>query len=221
MIGQRVQRLFDAGFKIQRRGNAETAKIGAAEGIRAENPMHIAALHPARARGRALGRAVEAEPRAGAIRAGGLSDMDLVAGEGGAARRVLAALLGQMFERGHRGFHIQMTQPRHPRRRAFDPLRIGDGLAQHLIAATKAKHMAAAPDMGGKVDVPPLGPEGFEVGDRGFTADHEHQIGLGGHRAARHDHPQVDARLGGQRVEVIEIGDPGQARHGDNAARPA
>ena len=65
------------------------------------------------------------------------------------------------------------------------------------------------------IDVPALITQHGEVGNGGFGAGQQDQVGLGGDRAAGLDNVDGDVRLGGQRVEVVEIGDARQARHGD------
>ena len=127
---------------------------------------------------------------------------------------------GQMLLRGHHRLDIQMPQPLHRARRPFDPVRIGNAPPQHLIPAAKPQHPSAPPQMRGKVDVPALRAKGGEVGDCRLAAHHQHKIRVAGQGAAGHDHPQVHAGFGGQRVQIVEVGDTGQAGHRDDHARP-
>jgi hypothetical protein len=99
-------------------------------------------------------------------------------------------------------------------------LRIGDRPAEHLVAAAQAEHRAAAPDMGGNVDVPALLAQERQVGDGRFRAGQQHQVGVAGQRPARPEQVDRHVGLGAQRVEIVEIGDPRQERH-DDADRPA
>ena len=68
---------------------------------------------------------------------------------------------------------------------ALDPLRVGDGLAQHLVAAAKAQHVPAAPYMRGQIDIPAIGAEIGQIGNGGFAAGDQHQIGIAGQGAGQ------------------------------------
>ena len=116
--------------------------------------------------------------------------------------------------------HVEQPQPRHRPRRALDPVRIGDLAAQHLVAAADAQHVAAAAHMRGEVDVPAVGAEIGEVGAGGFRAGDQHQ------RRRRPGSARPGSTMStttpgsaDKRVEVVEIGDPRQPRHGDLHAR--
>ena len=99
------------------------------------------------------------------------------------------------------------------------PIRIGDRPAEHLIAAANAEHVTAAPHMGGEIDVPAGITKGGEVGDGGFRAWKDDEVGVAWHRLANAKELQIDAWLQPQRIEIVEIGDARIGQHDD--ARPA
>ena len=70
------------------------------------------------------------------------------------------------------------------------PSRIGDGLAEHLIAAAQPEHVAAAAHMRLDVDVPALRAQEREIADGGFRAGQDDEIGVARDRLAR---PHEDA----------------------------
>ena len=80
-------------------------------------------------------------------------------------------------------------------------------MAQHLIATADAQHMPPAPDMGGKVDVPALGPEMRQIGNGRFAAGDEHQIGIAGKGGPCAYDLDGYARFAAERVKVIKIRD--------------
>ena len=75
---------------------------------------------------------------------------------------------GEVFFGLQDGVNIQMPQPTDGLRRALQPGGVGQGLAQHLIAAAYPQHMAPAPKMGRKINIPPLGAKGGQIGDGAF-----------------------------------------------------
>ena len=98
---------------------------------------------------------------------------------------------------------------------ALDAMGIAHDAAEHLVAAADAHDMAAAPAMGGEVAVPAVAAEVDEVGDGRFRAGNDDQPGILRQRPARRDEDDLDLRLGLQRIEIVEIGDARQHRHGD------
>ena len=98
---------------------------------------------------------------------------------------------------------------------ALDAVRIAHHAAQHLVAAANANDMPTASNMPLEVAVPPLLPQEQQVayGGLGARQDHKARI-LRQWMAGRHEH-DLDRRLGPERIEVIEIGDARQHRHGD------
>ena len=73
--------------------------------------------------------------------------------------------------------------------------------------------------MRGDVDVKADGAQRREIGDGRFRARQDHEVGVARQRRSRPQPDQIDRRLGLQRVEVVEIGDVGQDRHGDTHPR--
>src|SRR5690606_18173032 len=80
MIGEGVERLFDAGIVIEARGRgAQPGKEGAAEIVAGKGAVQIAAHDAAVGRGRALGLAADQRKGAGAVGAGAAAEVDLIA----------------------------------------------------------------------------------------------------------------------------------------------
>ena len=99
--------------------------------------------------------------------------------------------------------------------RALDAGGIGDLAAEHLVAGAEAEDAAAAAEVGGDVDVEAGGAEGGEVGDGGLRAGEEDEVGVAGEGRAGPDADEFDLRVGGERVEVVEVGDVREDRDGD------
>ena len=122
---------------------------------------------------------------------------------------------GQALVRRHGGFDIQKAQPADGTCLPVCTLRIVDRLSQHLIAAADAQNMAAAPDMGDQIHVPPLIAQEAEVTDGRFGPRNHHEIGVARDGTSRPQHGQAHAGLGRHRIEIVEICDArqGQADH--------
>ena len=101
------------------------------------------------------------------------------------------------------------------------PLRIGDRPPQHLIAAAQAEHQSAAAAMRGDIDVKAGGAQRGKIGDGRLRARQDHEIGVAGKRRSRPQPNQIDRGLGLQRIEIVEIGNVRQDRHGDAQRAPA
>ena len=80
--------------------------------------------------------------------------------------------------------HVKVPQPLDLARRTFEPACVHDPPPKHLIPAAEAQNVTAAPDVGGKVDVPSLRPEMGKVRDCGFGAGDQDEVG-GEQRGAR------------------------------------
>ena len=65
------------------------------------------------------------------------------------------------------------------------------------------------------VDVPALAAQEVEVRERRLRARQDHQRRVARQRPSGLDHDQLDPGLGAKRVEIVEIGDARQHRHGD------
>jgi len=100
-------------------------------------------------------------------------------------------------------------------------LRIGDGFAQHLVTTANAEHPAPGTDLRLDIDVPAFRLERRQVGPRRLAARQDDQIGSFGNRRARLNDHDIDARFGAERIEIVEVGDTRQARHGDDVAAGA
>jgi hypothetical protein len=90
-----------------------------------------------------------------------------------------------------------------------------DDASQHLVSTANSQHLAAASGMSLEVDVPALRPQRVEIGDRRLRAGQQHEVGADRQRLAPAHHHHAHARLGPERVEVVEIGDVRQERHRD------
>ena len=79
-FGDGVERVVDTPFEAERRGlDAVVGEEVAAEGVAGEEAVEIGAPDTAVRRGGAVGRAVDPEDGARAVRAGGAAEMDFVA----------------------------------------------------------------------------------------------------------------------------------------------
>ncbi len=65
------------------------------------------------------------------------------------------------------------------------------------------------------IDVPALGAQCGQIGERRLGAGQDHEIRIPRQRRPRRHDLEADVGLGRQRVEVIEIRDPRQPRHRD------
>ncbi len=87
--------------------------------------------------------------------------------------------------------------------------------SQHLVAAADAEHHAAAPRVCLEVDLPAAAAQRVEVGDGGFRARQNDEIGIGGNGLAEREKFDLDIRLQAQRIEVVEVGDARIGEHDD------
>ena len=87
--------------------------------------------------------------------------------------------------------------------------------AEHLIAAAQTEHTAAAAEMRDDVDIEARLAQRGEVGDGRLGARQDNEIGVARERLARPHPHELDARLGVERIEIVEIGDMRQQRNGD------
>src|SRR5712691_3118397 len=65
------------------------------------------------------------------------------------------------------------------------------------------------------VDVPPFAPQKGEVGERRLRTRQDDQPGIARQWRPRPDQHKLDPRLGGERVEIVEIGDARQQGNGN------
>ena len=181
-----------------------------AKGIAGEEAVDIGALHAAVGRDRAVGAAVDRHHRSRAVGAFAAAEMDFVALDGGRPSRNALPVTSVV----DLSALITVSTSSRPRPStvagaALDAVRIGDGLAQHLIAAAEAQHVAAAADMRVDVDVPALRPQKGEIADGRFGAGKNDEVGIRPESARPAGRRQFDAGLEAQRIEIVEIGDAG------------
>lgn len=176
--------------------------------------MDIAAHHAPVGAGRAVrAPVVERRHRPYGIGTARLAQVHLIAFEA-RAERGSGDLPQHLLGRQHR-LDVEQAQPLDAPCRPLDSLRVGQALAQHLIAAAQAQHRAAAPVMRENVDVPALGPERGQIGDRRLGTRKHDQRRFRRNRLTWRNHPQLDTGLELQWVEVVEIGNARQDRTGD------
>src|SRR5262245_34044789 len=170
VIGKFVERRLDLGFigKHRRRGTDSLQPVMTLA-IVGKQPVDVAAGDPAVGAHRSV-VLPGAEPEHWPRRAGGASDMHLVALEGHIVRQDLARRLDQDLVALQHGLDVEQAEPVDRGRLAFDAVRVGDRPAQHLITAANAEHESATPLMRPQVDVPSGRAQGGEVGDGGFRA---------------------------------------------------
>ena len=156
-----------------------------------------------------------AQQRVCRVRARRAAHVHLVAGEGRPVRQGRAAGRAQpLFPRQHRR-HVEQAEPVHAAGRTPDALRVLDPPAEHLVAAAEPQHPPAPPPVRQDVDVPAFLAQHGEVGDRGLGAGQDHEGAVPRQGRAPAQQQELHPGLGGQRVEVVEIADAGQHRHGD------
>ena len=127
MIGERVQRGFDAGLVGQRRRDAEMREPCLAKGVAGEQAMHIGALHAAIGRAGAVGTAFDVKQRPRAVGTLAAAEMDLVTLDRGARRAMRAGDERGRFVDAHDGRDIEQTEPIDRAGTAIDAIGIGDG----------------------------------------------------------------------------------------------
>src|ERR1700730_2077370 len=170
-----------------------------------EKPMHIAAAHPAIGRCRAIAASIgEMQQRPCAIRPETAADMHFVTGEGNPVLRSLSLHRRQHFATEKFRLDIEQAEPLRLAGRTFNACGIANDLAEHLITAAKAEHMAAAPQMRKKIDVPALAPESLKTGDRCFRAGQNDKRRPGGQGLAAPYHHKPDLALQLERIEIVE-----------------
>ena len=147
-----------------------------------QQAVDVAARHAAVGACRAVDLAV-AEPEQRPQRAGRAADMHLVSLERHGAIRGLAACLDQHLVAFEHRLDIEQAEAIDLLRRPLDAMWIGDGAAQHLIAAADAEHESAAPQMRLEVDVPAELPQRREIGDGRFRPGQDDQPGIARHRS--------------------------------------
>ena len=214
MIGERVERLLDPLLVGELRRDRELRQPGVAEFIRCEQPVHIGAAHAPVARRRAVGTIADREHGPRAVRPFGAAEMDLVAADRRAGRAVTPLHGDRRFVGRHLGHDIEQTEPLDAAGRPFDAARIGDGAAEHLVAAAQPEHVAAAPRMRLDVDVPAL----CRMNARSPMVDFEPgriTTSASPGSAVRGARIEGYARLHAERIEIVEIRDARQPIPGD------
>jgi hypothetical protein len=74
--------------------------------------------------------------------------------------------------------------------------------------------------MSGKIDVPALGEERFEIGDGGLGAGQEDYIGISRKRLPALNQVHAHAGFEAKRIEIVEIRNEGQEGNGNSKLPP-
>ena len=223
MIGERVERLLDPRLVGERRRDAEVREPGAAEGVaRRTGRAHRC---PARARRRERapsGRPSRSSNGPRAVRPFGAAEMDLVAvdrraGRAVAARDRRASILSAVSTVSTSSRPSPSTAAGRP----LDAVRIGDacGRASGSRRRGRARGRRAARCAAMSMSQPCCAQEG-EIGDGRLRARQDDEVGVApgsARRAARR--PADTPGSMPQRIEIVEIGDARQHRHGDRERR--
>src|ERR1044071_1062284 len=90
---------------------------------------------------------------------------------------------------------------------AFATLRIGDGTAEHLVAAAHSEHQPAAARVRPNIDLQPAGTQNLKIGDCRLGARKNHKIGVPrqSHLVLHRYH--LNRGFHAQWIKVIEVGD--------------
>ena len=167
MVGEGIERRLDILF------------IGVIGGLRADPVEPAGALlviveeavdidtfyEPVRGRRAILSPILHAKDGAFEIRADCAANMHLIAAKGGMSADMGPGDRRQGFFLCHDRADIEKTETGHASAVAFHSVRIINPVSEHLISAANSEHMAATPDMGFQIDIPPLRPEGIQIGD--------------------------------------------------------
>ena len=113
------------------------------------------------------------------------------------------------------GLDVEEAEPRHRAGWPLDAIGIGDGPAEHLIAAAQAKHRSAAANVRGDVDVEAAFAQRRERRNRRLRARQDDEVDIAGQRRAGMNADQIDIRFRLQWIEIVEIGDLRQDRDGN------
>lgn len=146
--------------------------------------------------------------------------MHFVAGNGETRARVRAGDLAKGLGTAHDRVHVQKPQPRRLARWPFDALRVTDHATKHLVAGADADHPPTPSQVRRNVGVPSLRAKEGQVGKRRLGAGQDHHIGIAGNSLAGLHPGQCHIRLGGEGVEIVEVGNARQPEY-SNLHRPA
>ena len=195
--------------------SAEPFKKSAAEPVAGEEAVQIAPDDEPVGADRTLRGAGEMHHRARQPRSGCLAEMHFVSRDRHPGRDIDAYDWPQLLFGAEHGIDVEQAETPNLLAPAFDAERIGNGSAEHLIAAAQAQTRVR---LGGDA-------QGYRCPTlrRARMRDRRSSLSsLAGspvpHRAAAADPAapgRFDIRLGAQRVEIVEIGDPRQYRHRD------
>src|ERR1700730_2943099 len=140
--------------------------------------MDVSALHQTIGRASAIGTSIQRDNRSRAVQAFAAAEMYFIAFDGGAGGAIDTADQRGGFVAAHGRRDIEQSQPVDRPGAAVDAIRIGNSLAEHLIAAAEPENTATAADMGLDVDVPALCAQEGEIGDGGFAAGQDNNLGI-------------------------------------------
>ena len=211
--------------RIRERRPEPVQRSTRAEGVRrrtgrAHRPRHAAIGDDAPSGGR---RASE-HGGAGGVRPRGAPDMHFVAGNGRAVGEHATADARAAFFPGSARSRRRAARGPPRSRRPLDPVRIGDAVPEHLVAAAEPEHAPAAAHVGARGRCPSPR-RATRRGRRWWTSSRAGSRDRRRRAAARRGCTSTSStcRAPPQRVEVVEIGDARQhaARRPDAARRLA
>ena len=181
--------------------------------------MKIGADHRAIGRDSTLRPAIQRQERPVAIRSAGAPHMDFIPPDRHIERVGVRRDLRQSLVAGKHRLDPEVTKPERVAGRTLDTVRIIQLRSQHLVSAAQPHHHAATPQMCRDVDVPAMITKECQVGNGGFRPRQQNEIGICGNHITGLDQRHIHIRLAGKRVQIVEIGDAAQHRHGDADGR--
>jgi hypothetical protein len=215
VVGEHVEGMVDQRIISDDTGPSEPCQKYLTIRVAGEQPVQIASGDAAIGADRTVGPAAETEHRPRQPCAAGDAEMHLVAVYRGAAGQFDAGRRGETLVATQNGLDIEQTHSRRFTRRALTPVRIGNPMAEHLIAAADAEDLSTMPVMGQEVDIPAFPAQEGQIGERRLRPWEDHHGCVARQWFARPHQKQLDRGLQPQRVEIVEIGDVGEGRHRD------
>ena len=125
-----------------------------AEVITGEAAVKVGSHHAAIGRDSAIGPVRGPGEGAAAIGTFRFAEMDFVSADGSPRGHMAALGFSHRLVRQEGGFGIKQAKAIDALCRAFQPVRIVDASAQHLVATAQAQNLATPAMVGGKVNVP-------------------------------------------------------------------
>lgn len=141
--GQIIKGLLDAGF-IGKIGAGNMTQKSPTEAVSGKQTVQIGALYSTVSADCTLVLGTNPGKWSRHIGAGADAYMHVIARYGCTRRQVNGVFDPQLLDRRQDGFDFEKTQTPAYAGRAFDAVRVGDGMAQHLIPTANADDLAPA-----------------------------------------------------------------------------